>query len=102
MLNNAMAKQDGLAEAWLDLDTYKLSSIPDQIMTLQNLSPSDLQRTARQLFETGMMASVAVGNAELVKNLLERETQVELLGASKPDIKQPETAPATKPSSRPD
>lgn len=102
MLNNAMAKQDGLAEAWLDLDTYKLSSIPDQIMTLQNLSPSDLQRTARQLFETAMMASVAVGNAELVKTLLERETQVELLGASKPDTKQPETAPATKPSSRPD
>jgi predicted Zn-dependent peptidase len=101
-LTNAMAKPDGLADAWLDLDTYKLPSIADQMFTLQNLSPTDLQRTARQLFETAPMASVAVGNAELVKTQFQKESEVELLGAAKPEVKHSESVPATKPTSRPD
>jgi zinc protease len=102
-VTKAMGRPDGMAEAWLDLDTYNLASVSDQMQTLQNLSPDDLQQAARQLFETSQIASVAVGNSEQVKTELERETQIELLGAAKPESKPAEPAPSPKPSNvRPD
>lgn len=102
--NKALASSDGVADAWLDLDTYKLTTIADQMTDLENVNAGDLQRTAKLLFDSSQIASVAIGNSEQIKVALEPHTQVELLGIVKPEGKTIDPAPAPKPpiSSRPD
>ena len=101
--SKAMSNPDGLADAWLDLDTYKLDSISGLMLALQKLSPADVQRTAKLLFERAPIASVTVGNSEQVKVELERETEVELLGAVKSEAEPAKPAATAKPSpTRPD
>jgi zinc protease len=100
-----LAKPDGLAAAWLDIDTYRLPPIAEQMRTLSVVSPSDLQRVATRLFSGGVFASVVVGNSELVKTHIERYGKVEFMGAIEPGTERgPQTKSdqdATKPQSKP-
>lgn len=104
-----LAKPEGLAAAWVDIDTYGLPPVAEQMGALNTVSPGDLQRAATRLFSEGAFASVVVGNSELVKPLIERYGKVELLGelepvtGAKPQTKSDQNAtkpppnPATKP-----
>jgi predicted Zn-dependent peptidase len=78
--NKDLATPDGMARAWLDVDTYGLSSVAEQMRALNLVSPSDVQRAATRLLRDGAFASVVVGNAEAVKAQLERFTKVEIMG----------------------
>ncbi len=78
--NKEQAKPDGIASAWLDMDTYGLASSADQIRAMNALTPNDLQRVATRLFRDTAMASIAVGNSDLVKTSVERFGKVELIG----------------------
>jgi zinc protease len=102
--NKALTQPDGLASAWLDLDTYKLPSIAEQSSALQSISSNDLQQIATLLFGKAAIASVAIGNSEQLKPELEREMPVELLGEVKLIPKPAEPTTTTKPSnsSKPD
>lgn len=81
--NKETIKQD-LANAWLDIETYGLPSLAEQSRAYTALSPNDLQRVAVRLFRDGTLASVVVGNSELVKTQLERIGKVELMGELEP------------------
>ena len=48
--------------------------------TLNSVSPSDVQRAATRLLQGGAFASVAVGNAQVVKAQIEPYTKVEIMG----------------------
>lgn len=103
--NKELGKPDGLADSWLDMDTYGLSSATEQIRAMNTLTPNDLQRVATRLFGDAAIASVAVGNSELVKASVERFGKVELMGEVGSSIRvhpdqnsgKPETKTPTKP-----
>ncbi len=101
-----MANPDGIANAWLDVDTYGLPSMAEQMRVLSALSQSDLQRAATRLFRDGTFASIIVGNSELVKTQLERYGKVEIMGDISPrtETKSDQKAPKaqTKPASNPE
>ncbi len=80
LVNKELAKPDGLAESWLDIDTYKLATAADQARALSALSAEDLRRAAARLVDERGIASVVVGNSELVKNQIEKLGKVEVLG----------------------
>jgi predicted Zn-dependent peptidase len=71
---------NGVADAWLDVDTYGLQSVAEQIRALNAVSPSDLQRAAIRLQRGGAFASIVVGNSEVVKTQLKRYGKVEIMG----------------------
>lgn len=104
-INKELAKPDGIADAWLDVDTYGLTPVAEQMRSLSSVSQNDLQRAATRLFSEAAFASVVVGNSELVKTQIERQGKVEILGEldSKTEVKsnqntaKPQTKPAAKP-----
>jgi predicted Zn-dependent peptidase len=100
VFEKALSKPDSTADAWLDLDTYKLKSVSDQRMALESVSAADLQRVARQLLGKGLVASIAVGKADQLKSELERENTVEVLGVVEPKPS-PTPAPKTATSTTP-
>jgi hypothetical protein len=91
----ALSQSDGMATAWLDIDTYHLGSIEEQLKTLRSVTPKDLQQTAISLFGKGAVAAVAVGNSTQLKTILEHDAPVELLGEIPPQEKSPKTKPTT-------
>jgi zinc protease len=83
-INKEISKPDGIAQAWLDMDTYSLLPIAEQVRAVSLVSQNDLQRVATRLFGDGLFASVVVGNSELVKTQIERYVKVELMGEIDP------------------
>jgi len=110
-ITKELAKPDGIAQGWLDMDTYSLPPVAEQVRAVSLVSQNDLQRVAVRLFRDGVFASVVVGNSELVKTQIERYIKVELMGEidpktgsqsqikSDPNTSQPQikTKPAAKP-----
>jgi len=109
-ITRELSKPDGLAVAWLDIDTYGLPPVAEQMRALSVVSPIDLQRAATRLFSGCAFASVVVGNSELVKTQIERYGKVEFMGEidprteSRPQTKsdQSATKPQTKPAAKPE
>ena len=71
MLNGQLSQQlsqpAGLAEAWLDMDTFK-SPRPNTVSTLiRSYTPPDVQRVATRLFKDAPAATIVVGNSEQLK-----------------------------------
>ena len=89
--NKELAKPEEVADSWLDMDTYGLSSAAEQTRVITAITPNDLQRVATRLFRDAAIASVAVGNSELVKTSVERYGKVELIGEV---VSNSQTAPA--------
>jgi zinc protease len=108
--NKDLATPDGVADAWLDVDTYGLPSVAEQLRSLAAISSSDVQRAATRLLQDGAFASVAVGNSDVVKTQIERYGKVEILGEIDPKVKpkadpkndqKPETKSGQSPSIKP-
>lgn len=98
--NKELATPDGMARAWLDVDTYGLSSVAEQMRALSAVSPSDVQRVAARLLRDGAFASVVVGNAEVVKAQLQPSTKFEVLGEISP-VDQSKSDAKTDPNVKP-
>ena len=98
-----MERPDGIAGAWLDIDTFGLSSISQQIAAFSAVSASDLQRVASTLFEKTRIASVVIGDSQQLKAMLEPNVKVELMGeiekpqSDKAEVKPTTTIPVKKP-----
>jgi zinc protease len=91
----ALAKSDAQADPWLDLDTYRLSAVQDQVALLRSVSVPDIQRVANRLFKKAAIASVVAGDSMQLKPALEGRFQYEVLG----EIAAP--APPPKPPAKP-
>ncbi len=78
--NKELSKPEGIADSWLDIDTYGVSSAAEQTRLIAAITPTDLQRVATRLFRDADLASVAVGNSELVKTSVERYGKIEVMG----------------------
>jgi len=100
LVNNQLAKPDGVADAWLDGDTYGLPSVAERMRALSNVAASDLQRAATRLLHDGAFASVVLGNSEVLKAQIERYGKVEVMGEIAPKV-EPKPAPKTKSNAKP-
>jgi zinc protease len=62
-----MSQPDTMADAWLDVDTFKLLR-PNTIATLiASIVAADIQRVAAKLFKNAPLATVVVGNYDQLK-----------------------------------
>lgn len=94
-VNKDRSKPDGIAAAWLEIEGYQLPSIDEQMRALNAVSSEDLRRVAGRLVDERGVASVVVGNSELVKTQLEKIGKVEVMGEAQPAVEKP---PSTKPT----
>ncbi|MGH9930172.1 MAG: M16 family metallopeptidase [Pyrinomonadaceae bacterium] len=99
LANNQLAKPDGVAEAWLDGDSYGLPSVAERMRSLSSVTASDLQRAATRLLHESAFAAVVLGNSDTVKAQIERYGKVEVMGEITPE-NAPKLEP--KPVSKPD
>ncbi|MBA2526393.1 MAG: insulinase family protein [Pyrinomonadaceae bacterium] len=99
-----LERPDSTTRAWLDIDTFGLPSISQQIGAFSSVSAADLQRVASSLFNKTRIASVVVGNSHQLKAMLEPNVKVELMGEiEKPQPNKAELKPATTiPIKKPD
>ncbi len=99
-----LEKPDGTARAWLDIDTFGLPSISQQLGAFNAVSAADLQRVASSLFEKTRIATVVIGNSQQLRTMLEPSVKVELMGEiEKPQPDKTEVKPATTiPIKKPD
>ncbi|HEX6731769.1 MAG TPA: insulinase family protein [Pyrinomonadaceae bacterium] len=81
------AKSEALGDPFLDLDTYRLTSVEDPIALLNNFTPADIQRLSTRLFKTAAMATIATGDAAQLKTALQGRTEYEILGEVAPPVK---------------
>ena len=99
-----LERPEGTARAWLDIDTFGLPSISQQMGAISAVSAADLQRVASSLIENTRIASVVIGNSQQLKAMLEPNVKVELMGElEKPQPDKAEVKPATTiPAKKPD
>ncbi len=81
-----LATPDGVAAAWLDGDTFNLPSVAERTRALAAITSADIQRAAARLTRDGSYASVAIGNAEVLKTQIERYGKVEIMGEIAPKV----------------
>ena len=104
-LNKQLGTKDGIADAWLDVDTYSVKPASDQLLELAKISSNDLKRAANRLFWDVPLASAVIGNSEVLKPQLERSGKIELFGelpassnvTTDPKSSKPTTKTAPKP-----
>jgi len=90
-----LAKPENAPDPWLDMDTYRMSAVQDQIALLRAVTVSDLQRVATRLFKNATVATVVAGETLQLKPALEGRLQYEVFGEIAPP------APAPKPPAKP-
>ena len=81
VFNKQIEQPETLAGLWLDVETYKLPTITDQVRALNQLTPADVQRVAAKLFRDAPLVAVAVGSAQQLSADLERDGKVEISGS---------------------
>ena len=104
LAGNQLAKPDGVADAWLDGDTYGLPSVAERMRALSGVTAVDVQRVATRLIHDGAYASVVLGNAEVVKAQIERYGKVEIMGEIAPKSEtgtRPKSAPKLESNVKP-
>ena len=97
VFNKQLDEPATLANLWLDIETFKLPSIDDQLRSLNRVTPADVQRVAARLFRDAPLASVAVGSAAQLSADLQRNGKVEIFDDPTPPEPKTETPPAKKP-----
>ncbi len=81
-LNQQLSDAKTLADFYLDRDTFRIqASAKDVLSAVQNLKPSDIQKTGSRLFGNNAFATVAVGNLAQLKDELARNgNAIEIFG----------------------
>jgi len=92
-LNLELAKPDGIADAWLDGDTYSLPSVAERVRAINNVTPADIQRVAARITHDGP-ATVVLGNAEVLKAQIQPLGKIEVMGEIAPS--EPKVEPKTE------
>ena len=94
-VSGMLAKPENAPDPFLDMDTYRMKAVQDQIALLRAVTASDLQRVANRIFKSAAIATVVAGETLQLKPALEGRLQYEVLG----EIATP--APTPKPPAKP-
>lgn len=101
IFNRQLDTPAALANLWLDIETYKLGSVEEQLRSLNQVTPADVQRVAAKLFRNAPIAAVAVGSAAQLSADLQRTGKIEILGATPPPPSATEMKTNTPPAKSP-
>jgi predicted Zn-dependent peptidase len=88
-LNKRQAKPEIMVDLWLDMDTFQLPPVSEQMQSVRTLSASDLQRVARRLFQEKPIASILLGDSKQLQTEVDGRLQTEVMG----DMPKPATNP---------
>ncbi|HEX5964435.1 MAG TPA: pitrilysin family protein [Pyrinomonadaceae bacterium] len=99
-VSGQLSKPESFPDSWLDLDTYHLSGLQDQIALMHAVSAEDVQRIANRFFKEPRIATVIAGDTLPLKASLEGRFQYEVLGemATPTPAPKPAATPAPKTS----
>ena len=99
-VSGLLSKPESFPDPWLDLDTYHLSALQDQIALLKAVTAQDVQRIATRLFKDPSVASVITGETTPLKAALQGRFQYEVMGemATPAPSPKPPATPGTKDS----
>jgi zinc protease len=98
-LTNQLAKLETLPDVWLDIETFRLPPVTEQLQGLRSITAADAQRVATRLFKDAPIASIVLGEAQQLKAELEGHFPTEMMGEiAKPAPSQQEIKPPTKPN----
>ena len=99
-VSGQLSKPEAFPDPWLDLDTYHLSELQDQVALLRSVTAQDVQRVASRLFKDPRLASVIAGDTLPLKAALQGRFQYEVLGeiATPTPAPKPAATPKTKPA----
>jgi zinc protease len=92
-----VTKSEAIPDPWLDMDTYRLKGVQDQVALLRVVTAADIQRVANRLFKEAPVASVVVGESAQLKAALQGRVDYEVLGEVT-ITPPPSPKPPTKPS----
>lgn len=93
-LAKELARPEGIARMWLDIDTYRLQPGGDPVVLVNSVSAAELQRVAGRLFRDAPMASIVIGDSKQLQAALEPGIKVELMGeVERPRPEKSETKP---------
>lgn len=90
-----LAKPENAPDPFLDMDTYRMNAVQDQISLLRAITSSDLQRVANRVVKSTAIATVVAGETLQLKPALEGRVPYEVLGEIAPP------APTPKPPAKP-
>ena len=91
------AKPENAPDPWLDMETYRLKELQDQVGLLRSVTASDLQRIANRLFKSATLASIVAGDSLQLKPALQGRLEFEVLGEIATPA--PSPTPPAKPAS---
>ncbi|MBD0325873.1 MAG: insulinase family protein [Pyrinomonadaceae bacterium] len=96
VFNKQLDNPASLANLWLDIETFKLASVDDQLRSLSQVTPADVQRVAAKLFRDTPIATIAVGSAAQLSADLQRVGTIEIFGAQPAATETKTQAPPAK------
>ena len=92
-LNTRANQAEAIADAALDVDTYKLSSVAQPVNDVNRITAADVQRVASRLFKDAAIAIVIVGDAEQLKTSLGANVEVRPATAELKNTTSPAASP---------
>ena len=92
-INTRANQAEAIADAALDVDTYKLSSVVQPMNDVNRITAADVQRVASRLFKDAAMAIVVVGDADQLKASLGANVEVRPATAELKNTTSPAASP---------
>jgi zinc protease len=92
-LNTRAHQAETIADAALDVDTYKLSAVAQPINDVNRITAVDVQRVASRLFKDAAIAIVVVGDADQLKTSLGANVEVRAATADLTNTTSPAAPP---------
>jgi len=88
-----LASPEATPDPWLDSDTFRLKEVQNAVISLQAVTPADVQRVAGRLFSSPSIATVVVGDPLQLKPALQGRIPFEIFGevAAPPPDSTPKT-----------
>lgn len=92
-LNTRANQPETIADAALDVDTYKLSAVAQPMNDVSRITAADVQRVASRLFKDAAIAIIVVGDADQLKTSLGANVEVRAATADTKDTTSPASPP---------
>ena len=90
-ISGPLARPEATPDPWLDADTFRLKEAQNAVISLQSVTPADVQRVAGRLLSNPSIATVVVGDLFELKPALQGRIQFEVFGEVAPVDTTPKT-----------
>jgi predicted Zn-dependent peptidase len=88
-ISGPLDRPEAAPDPWLDSETFRLKEAQNAVISLQAVTPADVQRVAGRLLTNPSIATVVVGDPMQLKPALQGRIPFEVFG----EVAHPETTP---------